>query len=250
MAENRHPADHDAPLPNLDNTEVRHEVGDVNEWAVGKFGIALALVCVGVLALLMGIFHFFLMQTGGQPPSRVQQGLNLDSREVPPQPRLQVSDILDMQEMRAAEEKVLNSYGWVDKGSGTVRLPIDRAMDILAQRGLPARQTNGPISAAANVTVPAEQGLGPVMQQPGGPLAPELYGGQAGAQNASSVPAAGGQNAAGAAGTTPSAPPLQGPPSRQGAPQIAPGVLPPGNRGVAPYPGGSSNKPLSKGGGR
>ena len=37
------------------------------------------------------------------------------------------------------EEKTLYSYGWVDEKAGTVRIPIERAMDLLVQRGLPVR---------------------------------------------------------------------------------------------------------------
>ena len=46
----------------------------------------------------------------------------------------------ELRQMRAAEEAVLNSYGWVDKDSGRVRIPIERAMEILAKKGLPARK--------------------------------------------------------------------------------------------------------------
>ena len=42
--------------------------------------------------------------------------------------------------MRAAEEAALNSYGWVDKDAGIVKIPVDRAMEILAKKGLPARK--------------------------------------------------------------------------------------------------------------
>jgi hypothetical protein len=76
--------------------------------------------------------------------------------------------------MRAAEDKILNGYGWVDREHGVARIPIDRAIDLLAQRGLPARPQNEPQSAASGVTVPTESGLGAKLQQPGGPLAGEL----------------------------------------------------------------------------
>ncbi len=42
--------------------------------------------------------------------------------------------------MRAAEEKILHSYGWIDQQKGIVRIPIERAMELTAQRGLPARK--------------------------------------------------------------------------------------------------------------
>lgn len=98
--------------------------------------------------------------------------LNVDARRLPPEPRLQQAPILDLREMREAEDKILNSYGWIDQQHGIVRVPIDQAIDLLARRGLQARPQNGPQSASTAV-VPHESGLGPIMNQPGGPLAPE-----------------------------------------------------------------------------
>lgn len=63
-----------------------------------------------------------------------------ESRARFPEPRLQVSPPLDLKEMIASNNAVLNSYGWVDPKAGIVRIPIDRAIEILAQTGLPARQ--------------------------------------------------------------------------------------------------------------
>jgi hypothetical protein len=59
-----------------------------------------------------------------------------------PEPRLQLSPPADMEAFRAREEGELTTYGWVNKTSGIVRIPIQRAMEILAQRGLPAGNTN------------------------------------------------------------------------------------------------------------
>ena len=60
-------------------------------------------------------------------------------REVSPQPRLEVNPRQGLSEMRAGEQATLSSYGWVDKDAGVVRIPVDRAMEILAKRGLPVR---------------------------------------------------------------------------------------------------------------
>ncbi len=56
-----------------------------------------------------------------------------------PEPRLQVAPQLDLAGMRAREEEELRSYGWIDQKAGVVRLPIDRAMELMVQRGLPVR---------------------------------------------------------------------------------------------------------------
>ena len=53
-----------------------------------------------------------------------------------PEPRLQVDAPNELRQMRAAEEAALNSYGWVDKEAGVVKIPVDRAMEILAEERL------------------------------------------------------------------------------------------------------------------
>ena len=53
--------------------------------------------------------------------------------------RLQITPEVDLAALRAKENRELASYGWIDKESGVVRIPIVRAMDLIAQRGLPMR---------------------------------------------------------------------------------------------------------------
>jgi hypothetical protein len=57
----------------------------------------------------------------------------------PPEPRLQGQPTKDLVEMRREEDEALSTYGWVDPQAGVVRIPIDRAMDRVLERGLPAR---------------------------------------------------------------------------------------------------------------
>jgi len=70
-----------------------------------------------------------------------------------PDPRLEEDERGQLNGIRTAEESALYSYGWVDQQAGTVRIPIDRAMDLLVERGLPVRQgaAEGD-KAAASVT--------------------------------------------------------------------------------------------------
>ena len=61
----------------------------------------------------------------------------------PPLPNLQKQPFKDVYMLRLGENEKLTSYGWVDKEGGLVRLPIDRAMDVMLQRGFPARAEGG-----------------------------------------------------------------------------------------------------------
>lgn len=56
-----------------------------------------------------------------------------------PQPQLETNERSELNDVRLREEDILSTYDYVDKNAGTVRIPIDRAMDLLAQRGLPVR---------------------------------------------------------------------------------------------------------------
>jgi hypothetical protein len=65
----------------------------------------------------------------------------------PAGPSLQPLPALDLARFRAEEELALGTYGWVDKDKGIVRIPIERAMGLLAERGLPAAATTLPAAA-------------------------------------------------------------------------------------------------------
>jgi hypothetical protein len=54
-----------------------------------------------------------------------------------PEPRLQVSPAEDLAKVKNSSREKLESYGWVDRDSKTVRIPIERAIDFVAERGVP-----------------------------------------------------------------------------------------------------------------
>ncbi|MBZ5723551.1 MAG: hypothetical protein LAP87_01005 [Acidobacteriia bacterium] len=139
-----------------------YEATDADALAVGRFGVALLLVIIASLVLLFGLFRYF--------DARGPVAVTVEPTKVFPQPQLERTPIPDLRAVRAAEDQMLNSYGWVDPPKGVVRIPIGRAIDLLAERGLPSRAAP---PAASGVSVPTASGLGSKMQQPGGPLAGE-----------------------------------------------------------------------------
>jgi hypothetical protein len=50
---------------------------------------------------------------------------------------------VDLQNYRDGQREQLESYGWVDKEGGVVRIPIERAMDLVIERGLAAEKQAG-----------------------------------------------------------------------------------------------------------
>ncbi len=124
--------------PTRENREVGYETRDANVRDLVLFSIGLAIVVAAALLLMRGVFHYFAATQNLGPPASPFE----DVRTLPPQPRLQVVPRQDLQQLRSAEDDKLKGYGWVDRNTGTVRIPIDRAMDLLIQRGLPVRSSS------------------------------------------------------------------------------------------------------------
>jgi hypothetical protein len=88
--------------------------------------------------LVWVLFQYFNAREANQPQPEYPLAVEQDKR-LPPEPRLQTNPREDLRELRAGEDETLSTYGWVDKNAGVVRIPIDEAMKLVIQRGLPAR---------------------------------------------------------------------------------------------------------------
>jgi protein SCO1 len=117
-----------------DEKPVRYEPRDADVRAIAIFGVGLAVLILLTFAVVAGVFHHLgAIETRQQPPPP-PLGPEPDRR--PPEPRLQVHPIQEYQEFRAEQQRILGSYGWVDREAGVVKIPIGRAMELLAERGL------------------------------------------------------------------------------------------------------------------
>ena len=122
-----------------ENPDVHHETSDVNIRAILGFGAGLVVVTVGVLSVVWLLFGYFdsreAQRVAPVYPLAVSQGDRL-----PPEPRLQTAPREDLRDLRANEDRLLSTYGWIDQNAGIVRIPISEAMRLAVERGLPARQ--------------------------------------------------------------------------------------------------------------
>jgi hypothetical protein len=92
--------------------------------AVLGLGIAVFLLAMPLVLL---IAYPEAARSGALPPNLPQ----------PPAPRLQTNPKEDLDRLRSYERKQLEGSGWTDRSPGLAHIPIDRAMQLLVDRGLP-----------------------------------------------------------------------------------------------------------------
>ena len=116
--------------------ETGHELSDLSPKNIAIFGVSLVGMILIVLWVCYELFqHYSTVSMKTEvPPSPLSY-----TREPTPEPHLLVVPGQELKTMRASEDSILNSYAWVDREKGVVRIPIKRAIDVLAQRGLPSR---------------------------------------------------------------------------------------------------------------
>ncbi len=98
--------------------------------------IAIIVISLGGLLVGRGVFAFLLNDLENSdppPPARVEAR----ERRLPPQPWLQDNPEADLAEMRTADREALDSYHWEDESAGLVRVPVERAMEMILEQGLP-----------------------------------------------------------------------------------------------------------------
>jgi hypothetical protein len=160
--------------------EIQHENtsehGDYERSDIGVAGIVYFIVGLAVATFLVhlvlaGLYDFLdkRARTHQPPVNALIENVpgSEDTRHIPPhypdkafpEPRLETNERGQLDDIRLNEERTLNSYGWVDQKAGTVRIPIERAMELEAQR-LPVRSadSNHP-TPAANANVSANKAV-------------------------------------------------------------------------------------------
>ncbi len=104
-------------------------------WAAAGLGALIAVT----FAAMYGVFDRLMTREARLSPPASPLAADYGRTE-PPAPRLQTDPVADLQALRAEERRLLDGYGWVDRAQGTVRIPIARAMELLASRQAGRRQ--------------------------------------------------------------------------------------------------------------
>jgi len=123
------------------------------------------LFLAGLVVMGVVVFVILKVMTGGferynrshqQPQNPLVARTSGETREVVPgevnkfrNPRLEADEVHELRDFRDNEEKTLNTYGWVDQNAGTLHIPIEHAMQLTVQRGLPVVAKTGVAPASA-----------------------------------------------------------------------------------------------------
>ncbi len=115
----------------------------------GGVGLVAAMLVLGLIfcSIVAALYYQALSVHTRRREGPILPSVATTQRKFPP-PRLQVRPPEDLAALRAREEAMLTRYGWVDREKGEVRIPIDRAMELLVKRGLPVGEGSGPEKSA------------------------------------------------------------------------------------------------------
>src|SRR5579872_1944567 len=130
------------------NPQVSHERADINVFQITGFGIALIISCIVVVFAMWAMFDY-LAHREEKKNVAIPTAMERERQRVPPEPRLSgvvldadgaisahpVYPRVELKELHDDEDAILSTYGWVDPNKGTIRIPIDQAIDIVAQKG-------------------------------------------------------------------------------------------------------------------
>jgi hypothetical protein len=155
--------------------------GDYERSDIGVAGVLYFLLGIAIFGLIShfiasGLFHYLQHRTEAEqaPVSPLVSNAPEDTRHLStdyrdylkqnfPSPQLEIDERTQLNSIITAQEVQLSTYDYVDKNAGTVRIPIDRAMDLIAQRGLPVRAQSAieivaPAPAAADKKPDSKKG--------------------------------------------------------------------------------------------
>lgn len=123
------------------SVEREFEVHDLNLRAIVLFALGLLLVIVIALLVLRWLVGAW---SGEKLSTRIQVPPALATPPAVPGPGIRAVPYAELQRVLAPQTERLSSYGWVDKNTGVVHVPIERAMQLVLKEGLPSQNVDPP----------------------------------------------------------------------------------------------------------
>ncbi len=117
----------------------KHELRDAEIKPIVVFLLVLGLLIVASFVSMVWFFSYL----DSRESARDAPVSPLATEQLPPEPRLQATPRGELDEVLNKDAQRLNGYKWIDQDAGVVQIPIERAMELIAERGLPAREDGG-----------------------------------------------------------------------------------------------------------
>jgi hypothetical protein len=143
------------------NPETSFEREDLSTRGVFVFMIGLAIVGLVIYFIIVGMYSFLdkyehdqmstasPLVTSRGPAARVVTKDYMEKFKGNGTPMLESDERGQFKDFLLKQEDQLNSYGWVDQQVGVAHIPIDQAMHLIVERGLPVRPASGAESGVA-----------------------------------------------------------------------------------------------------
>jgi mono/diheme cytochrome c family protein len=157
MSTNEHGHGHGGEGASAESVAAGYEVTD---WQIRPV-VVLTAATFGTLILAFIVMGAMLFVTGSTLGDTSNTLLPTGEARLPPEPRLEQNPNVDSERMLATAVERLESYGWVDQPEGPAHVPIERAMELLVERGIEpfaAGADTGGEAAPAPTTAPAAGG--------------------------------------------------------------------------------------------
>ncbi|MCL4849125.1 MAG: hypothetical protein KJ066_21440 [Acidobacteria bacterium] len=138
---------------------INHETTDVDLTGAKRLLLATGVFLAVVFAGLWGMLHLLHGRDEARQPAPLPV-VERSGDRLPPAPRLQTLPYQDLAAFQAAERATLERYAWVDRSRGIAQIPIERAMDLVAEHGLPDAAPAGAGETAPAPTGPASNPTG------------------------------------------------------------------------------------------
>ncbi len=120
------------------SNDVHRETSDVSIAGIAVFVIVLIVAAVLIHGAVWVLYRYDERTTVTEGAREFPIAAESMQR-LPPEPRLQTDPRDDLLNLRRTQDQALHSYAWVDRNAGIVRIPIEQAMKLTAERGLPTR---------------------------------------------------------------------------------------------------------------
>ena len=138
---------------------VEFEREDLSTRGIFAFMIGLAIIGVVIYFIINGMYSYLdkyerAQSAAASPLVKPEEAAGVSSRRVTKDyvenrfkdngaPLLESDERTQFNDFLMSQERELNSYGWIDEKTGVARIPIERAMELVAQRGLPVLSRAG-----------------------------------------------------------------------------------------------------------